>query len=125
MWDYDPPPFFHMAVYVSLVLIPYIDDVLILIMGMNGGRMHGLNMPIGREILHVSYASCFRHNIGRTMIATLYLLLPYEMSHLHLMSTWEEHFMEELISIHLAYEESLSHGGFTKEGGEELHHSPL
>ena len=33
--------------------------------------------------------------------------------------------MEGLIGRHLAYEESLSHGGVTNEGGEELQHSPF
>ena len=59
------------------------------------------------------------------MIATLDLFLPYEMSHLHLMSTWEEHFMKGWIGRHLAYEGILSHGSVTNGGGEELHHSPL
>ena len=72
-----------------LVFLPYIDDVLILIMGINGGRMGGLKMPFGRETLHVYYATCFKENLGKTMSVTLDLFLPYEMSHLHLMSTWE------------------------------------
>lgn len=62
--------------------------------------MQGLNVPFGSEILHLSYASCFRENIGQTMIATLGLLFPYEMSHWHIMSTWEEHFMDGLIGRH-------------------------
>ena len=103
MWDYDPPPLLHMAAYIYLVLIPYIDDVLILIVVMIGGRMGGLNMPFGREILHVSYTSCFRENIGQTIIATLDLLLSCGMSHLDLMRTWEENFMEGLIGRHLVY----------------------
>ena len=41
------------------------------------------------------------------------------------MSTWEEHFMEGLIGRHLDYEESVSHGGVTNGGGEELQHSPF
>ena len=125
MWDYDPPPILHMESYVSLVLIPYINDVLIIILGMIGGRMQGFNIPIRRDILHVSYASCFKENIGQTMIATLDLFLPYEVSHLHLMSTWEDNFMEGLIGRHLVYEEILSHGGVSKEGGENLQPSPL
>ena len=60
-----------MTAYVHLVLIPYIDDVLILFMGMIGGRMEGLNVPFGREFIHVSYASCFRENIGKTMTSSL------------------------------------------------------
>ena len=108
-----------------LVLIPYIYDVIVPIMGMNGGRMGGLSMPFGREIIYVYYASCFKDNIGKTMISSLGLFLPCGMSHLHLMRTWEDHFMEGLVGRHLVHEESLSHGGVTKEGGEELQHSPL
>ena len=88
MWDYDPHPLLHKVVYVHLVLIPYIDDVLIIFMGMIGGRMEGLDVPFGKDILHVSYATCFREKIGQTMIATLDILLPCGMSHLHLMRTW-------------------------------------
>ena len=66
--------------------------------------MQVLDVPFGREILHVSYASCFRENIGKTMIASLDLLLPCGMSHFHLMRTWEEHVMEGLIGRHLDYE---------------------
>ena len=41
------------------------------------------------------------------------------------MDTWEELFMDGLIGRDLVHEEILSHGGVTKEGGEELQHSPL
>ena len=68
MWDYDPPPFLHIFVYMYLVLIPYIDDVLIIFMGMIGGRMGGLNVPFGRDICHLHYGTCFRENLGKTMI---------------------------------------------------------
>ena len=98
MWDYDPPPFFHIVVYMYLVLIPYIDDVLILIMGMNGGRMGGLIMPFGRDTLHFYYATCFRENIGQTMFVSFELLSPYGMDYLHLMRTLEEKFMEGWIN---------------------------
>ena len=100
-----------------MVFIPYINDVIIIFMGMIGGMMEGLDVPFGREILHVSYATCFRENIWKTMISSLGLLIPCGMSYLHLMSAWEEHFMEGLIGRHLVYEDILSHGGVTKEGG--------
>ena len=87
--------------------------------------MEGLDVPFGREILHVSYATCLRENIGKTMISSLGLFLPCGMNHLHLMSTWEEHFMEGLIGRHLAYEESVSHRGVTNGRGEEFQYSPL
>ena len=108
MWYYDPPPFIHIVVCMNLFFIPYINDVLILIMGMNGGRMGGLHMPFGRKILHVHYATCFREDIGKNMIVSLDLLLPCGMSQLHLIRTWEEHVMEGWIGRNLAYVESLS-----------------
>ena len=74
---------------MSLILIPYVDDVLIIVVGMIGGMTHGLDVPIGNEILHISYSSCFRENIGKYVIATLYLLFHYGMSHLRNLSTWE------------------------------------
>ena len=120
-----PPPVLHMTASVSFILIPYIDDVLIIVVGMIGGMTYGLYVPIGSEILHISYASCFREKIGQHMIATLGLLFPYGMSHLVNLNIWEEHFMDGLIEGHLVHEESLSHGGVTREGGEELQHSPL
>ena len=46
-------------------------------------------MPFGRENLHVSYATCFREKIGKSMISILDLLIPYGMSHLGKLSTWE------------------------------------
>ena len=76
MWDYDPPPFVQIPVCMYLVLIPYIDDVLILFTGMFGGRMGGMYVPYGRDILHVHYATCFRENIGQTMFVSLELLSP-------------------------------------------------
>ena len=47
LWDYDSPPVFHMAASVSLILIPYVDNVLIIVVGMIGGMTHGLDGPIG------------------------------------------------------------------------------
>ena len=93
MWDYDPPPFLHIVVCMYLVLIPYIDDVLIIFMGMIGGNMGGLYVPYGRDIIHVHYATCFKEDLGQTMIFSLDLLLPCGMNHLHLMRTLEENFM--------------------------------
>ena len=123
MWDYDPPPFLHISVCMYLVLIPYINDVLILFMGMIGGRMGGLYVPYGRDILHFHYAACFKEDLGQTMIFSLDLLLLYGMNHLHLMRTLEEKFMEGWIGENLAYEGSLSHVCFTNGGGEELQQS--
>ena len=94
MWDYDPPPYAQIYVCMYVVLIPYIDDVLVIFMGMYGGRMGGMYVPYGMEILHVYYATCFRENIGPAMFVSFELLSPYGMDYLHLMRTLEEQFME-------------------------------
>ena len=109
MWDYDPPPYAQISVCIYIVLIPYIDDVLVIFMGMSGGRRDGMYVPYGMNILHVLYATCFRENIGKTMLISCTLLSPYGMDYLHLMRTLEEKFMEGWIGEHLAYGGSLSH----------------
>ena len=82
MWDYDPPP--HAQIYVCLyvVFLPYMDDVLVLYMGLYGGRMGGMYVSHGRENLHVSSATCFRESIGSTMFVSFKLLSPCGMDHL-------------------------------------------
>ena len=77
MWDYDPPPCTHISVYLYIVLIPYIDDVLVLFMGMNGGRREGMHVPYGLTTLHVLYALYFREGIGKTMVVSCDSLFPY------------------------------------------------
>ena len=86
--------------------------------------MRGMYVCYGMETRHVSYATCFRENIGKTMFVSFELLSPYGMDYLHLMRTLEEKFMERWIGEHLAYGGSLSHVGVTDRGGEELQHSP-
>ena len=78
-----------MAVNITLTMIPYVDDVLIIVVGMVGDTTHGVDFLIRDDILHISYALYFRDNIGPSMIATLDLLFPYAMSHLGNLSTWK------------------------------------
>ena len=78
--------------------------------------MGGMYVAYGREIHHVHYATCFRENIGKTMLVSFELLSPYGMDYLHLMRTLEEQFMEGWIGEHLAYEGILSHVGVTDDG---------
>ena len=77
----------------------------------------GMYVPYGMEIIHVTYATCFRENMGQAMLVSFELLSPYGLDYLHLMRTWEEHVMEGWIGRHLASERSLSHGGVTNGGG--------
>ena len=41
MWDYDPPPYVQFSVFKHIVLIPYLDNVLVILWGCMGkeGRM--------------------------------------------------------------------------------------
>ena len=78
-------------------MLPYIDDVLVL-MGSFAGRMaQELEIPIGSMILHTSHVACFRRNNGKTMIATLHLLSSCGRSPLENLSSWERHFVDVLI----------------------------
>ena len=80
--------------------------------------MGGMYVPYGMDTIHVNYATCFRENIGQTMVVSFELLSPYGMDYLHLMRTLEEKFMDGLIGRHLSYEGILSHVGVTNDRGK-------
>ena len=86
--------------------------------------MRGRYLPYGMEILHLSYVTCFRENIGQTMVISFELFPPYGMDYWHLMRTLEEKFMEGWIGEHLAYEGIFSHVCVTNGEGDEFQHSP-
>ena len=75
-----------------LVLIPYIDDVLIIIMRMNGGMMggmtHWLDVSIGNGNSHIY--SCFKNRMGHYMATTLHHLFPYARGHMFELCLWEK-----------------------------------
>ena len=104
MWDYDPPPHAQIYVFVYVVFLPYIDDILVLFMGLYGGRMGSMYVPHGMETLHVPYATCFRESIGSSMFVSYEFLTPCGMDYAHIIMTLEEQFMEGWIGEHLAYE---------------------
>ena len=64
MWDYDPPPYAEIFFCMYVVLIPYIDDVLVIFMGMYEGRMGEMYVPHGMETIYVSYATCLGRALG-------------------------------------------------------------
>ena len=82
-----------------------------------------MDMPFGRDILHVYYATCFRENIRQTMIFSHEILFPCGMDFSHLILTLEEQFMKVWIGENLAYDESFIFDDVTN-GGEVLQHSP-
>ena len=68
-------------------LLPYIDDVLILMRSFVGRMAQELEVPIGSMILPTSYVAFFRRKNGKTMISTLYLLSSCGRSHLENLSS--------------------------------------
>ena len=73
MWDYDPPPYAQISSCLYIVFLPYIDDILVIFMGMYRGRMGGMYVPHGMDNIYVSYPTCFREIIGSTMLASFEL----------------------------------------------------
>ena len=123
MWDYDPPPYAQISVCLYVLLFPYIDDVIVLFMGMYGGRMGSICVPHGMETLYVPCDTCFRESIGSTMFVSYDFLTPCGMDFAHIILTLEEQFMGGWIGEHLAYDESLIFDDVTN-GGEVLQISP-
>lgn len=64
MWDYEPPPHAQISICIYVVILPYLDDIVELFLGLYGGRMGSLHVPHGMETLHVPHATCFRDIIG-------------------------------------------------------------
>ena len=77
MWDYDPLPCAQISDCLHIDLIPYIDDVLVLFMGMYGGRREGMHVPYGMNTLPILSILYFREGIGKTMVVSCDLLFPY------------------------------------------------
>ena len=124
MWDYDPPPCEHISVCLYIVLIPYIDDVLVIFMGMYGVRREGMHVPYGMNTLPILSVLYFREGIRKTMVVSCDSLFPCGRSCLHLMRTLSDQVMDGWFGDHLAYERSLSFVCVTNGGGDELQHSP-
>ena len=57
MWEFDPPLQGKISVCIYVVFLPYLDDIVVLFMGLYGGRMGSLYVPHGMETLYVPYAT--------------------------------------------------------------------
>ena len=87
--DHFPSPLLlHMAASMTFIMIPYVDDVLIIFGDMIGGMTHRLDVSIGNETSNIY--SCFKGSMGHYMAATLHHLFPYEGSHMIDLCLWEE-----------------------------------
>ena len=107
MWDYDPPPYVHLDVCLYIVLLPYIDDMLVLFMGIYGGRMGSMHVPNELKDIHVSCVIYFRGDIRQPMGVSHEILFPCGMNFAHLILNLGKQFMEGWIGEHLAYDGGL------------------
>ena len=76
MWDCDPPPHLQISVCLYVILLPYIDDILVLFMGMYGKRVSSLHVPHGMELYPVLHDTCFRCDIGSPMHISVEFYTP-------------------------------------------------
>ena len=107
MWDFDPSPQAQVSVCIYVILLPYLDDIVVLFMGLYGGRMGSFYVPHGMELLYVPHATCFRESIAPAMFLYVQFLTPYGRSCLHFMRALWGQVMDGWVGDHLAHERSL------------------
>ena len=87
MWDFDPPPQAQIYVCIYVVFLPYLDDIVVLFMGLYGGRMGSLYVTHGMKLLYVPHATCFKGRISPSMLISVEFFTPCGMDYVHLMMT--------------------------------------
>ena len=81
MRDHYPSPLIHMEASMTLIVIPYVDDVLIFFGNMIGVKAHWLDVSMGNEISHTFYASCFKGSMGDGISTTVDCLFKIGRAH--------------------------------------------
>ena len=93
MWDCDPPPQVQILVFIYVILLPYIDDILVLFMGLYGQRVGSVYVPHGMELQLALHDTCFRHNIASPMFISLDFYTPEGMDYAPIMLALEDKFL--------------------------------
>ena len=93
----------HFSVHVFVVLFPYMDDVLVLFLGLYGGRIGGMCVPHGMETLFVCFATYFKESRGSSMFVSVAFLTLCGMDYEHLIMIFERQLMGGRIGEHSAY----------------------
>ena len=93
MWDFDPPPQARISVCIYVVLLPYLDDIVVLFMVLYGVRMGSLYLAHGLKVLPIPHATCFRWSISLAMFISVEFFTAGGMDYAHLMLTLQEQFM--------------------------------
>ena len=88
--DCDPPPHVKISVCLYVILLPYIDDILVLFMGMYGQRVSSVHVPHGMELYPVLHDTCFRCDIASPMFISIELYTPKGADYAPIMLEMEE-----------------------------------
>ena len=120
MWDFDPHPQAQISVCIYVVLLPYLDDIVVLFMGLYGGRMGSLYVPHGMELLPVPHDTCFILSIAPAMLTSVEFFTPGGMDYAHLMLALEEQFLMYWLDEHLASDEDMIIDDIINGEGEGL-----
>ena len=120
MGNSDPPPQVQISVCIYVVLLPYLDDIVVLFMGLYGQRMSIFYVPRGLELLPVLHDTCFRCSFASTMFISVEFFTPEGIDYAHIMLALEEQYMMHWLVEHLAYNEDLILDDAINGKGEEL-----
>ena len=100
--DHCPSPLLHMEASMTLIMIPYAEDVLTFVRNVVGGETHFLDVFLGEESPYFFCTTCSKGSMRNYMATITYHLFLYNMDHMFgwstwsmlLMSHWEEPFYE-------------------------------
>ena len=97
----------QILVCLYVILLPYIDDILVLFMGMYGQRISSVHVPHGMELYLVLHDTCFRCDIASPMFISVEFYTPEVADYEPILLALEEKFLMYWLSEHLIHDESL------------------
>ena len=111
-------------VCLYVILLPYIDDILVLFMGMYGKRVSTVHVPHGMNFYPVLHGTCCRCGIGSPMFISVEFYTFEGADYAPIMLSMEEQFLMYWLGEHLIHDESLILDGAINGEGEDLQLSP-
>ena len=116
MWGQDPPPYAQLAVCLYVLLLPYLDDIVVLFMELHGQEVGSVFVPHGLELSPMLHNTCFRCNAAPNMFISVEFFSLGGMDHVHAILTLEEQFMGDWLIEHLTYDGDWNLGDPMNEG---------
>ena len=105
VWELDPPPSTQISACLYVLLFLYIDNAIVLLMGLYGQRVSSVYVPQGLELTPTLHGTCFSHGTTPHMLFSVEFFPPYGMNYAHAILTLEEQFLENWLV------ENMSHDG--------------